>query len=193
MNTKLFPAALVAVAALFTTGCMGAADDEGFDDEGVVAGDEDEVTGESEDALTYPALDVPFKCGVKVIGSTWAAHNPLKAIDFRLPYGSRVDASAGGRVTYGNLGGSSYGRYIVIDHGNGWKTRYAHLAKVYVTSGKVGRGDPIGVSGDSGKAAGAPHLHYEQIYNGKVVPIKLAGSKDPGYPDTKYTYSGGCN
>ena len=187
MNVKIFNAGLLMLAAALASGCSVDASES--DD---LAGDE-ETIGNEESALTYPAMDVPFKCGVSVIGSTWADHNPLKAIDFRLPYGSRVDASAAGTVSYGNLGTASYGKYLVINHGNGWSTRYAHLSQATVTSGHVTRGQPIGVSGDSGKAAGAPHLHYEQIHNGVVVPIKLAGSVDPGYPDTKYTYSGGCN
>ena len=187
MTLKIFNAGLLMLAAALASGCAADAsesDDLDADDETVLS---------EESALTYPAMDVPFKCGVAVIGSTWANHNPLKAIDFRLPSGTRVDASAAGTVSYGNLGTASYGKYIVINHGNGWSTRYAHLSQVYVTSGSVTRGQPLGLSGDSGSAAGAPHLHYEQINNGSVVPIHLAGSVDPGYPDTKYTYSGGCN
>ena len=187
MTLKIFNAGLLMLAAALASGC--AADASESDDLDA----DDETVGSEESALTYPAMDVPYKCGVTVIGSTWAAHNPLKAIDFRLPYGTRVDASAAGTVSYGNLGSASYGKYIVINHGNGWSTRYAHLSQATVTSGHVDRGQPIGVSGDSGKAAGAPHLHYEQIHNGAVVPIKLAGSVDPGYPDTKYSYTGGCN
>ncbi|MFS8066831.1 MAG: M23 family metallopeptidase, partial [Byssovorax sp.] len=170
MTLKIFNAGLLMLAAAFAAGCgVDASESDDLDAD-------DETVGIEESALTYPAMDVPFKCGVQVIGSTWADHNPLKAIDFRLPYGSRVDASAAGTVTYVNLGTASYGKYIVINHGNGWSTRYAHLSQATVTSGHVDRGQPIGVSGDSGKAAGAPHLHYEQIYNGSVVAIKLAGS-----------------
>ena len=191
MTLKILNAGLLMLAAALASGCAADASESDDHDHDLAA--DEEIVDIDESALTYPAMDVPYKCGVTVIGSTWAAHNPLKAIDFRLPSGSRVDASAAGTVSYGNLGTASYGKYLVINHGNGWSTRYAHLSQATVTSGHVTRGQPIGVSGDSGKAAGAPHLHYEQIHNGVVVPIKLAGSVDPGYPDTKYTYSGGCN
>jgi murein DD-endopeptidase MepM/ murein hydrolase activator NlpD len=60
----------------------------------------------------------------------------------------------------------SYGREIVIDHGNGYQTRYAHLSKILVRSGqRVNRWEAIGEVGDTGRAEG-PHLHYEVIFKG---------------------------
>jgi murein DD-endopeptidase MepM/ murein hydrolase activator NlpD len=59
-----------------------------------------------------------------------------------------------------------YGNQVVIDHGFGYKTRYAHLKAVGVVEGmKIKRGECIGQSGNSGKSSG-PHLHYEVIYKG---------------------------
>jgi murein DD-endopeptidase MepM/ murein hydrolase activator NlpD len=62
-----------------------------------------------------------------------------------------------------------YGNSVMIDHGFGYKTRYAHLKLINVARGmKVKRGDCIGESGNSGRSTG-PHLHYEVIYRGNYV------------------------
>ena len=61
---------------------------------------------------------------------------------------------------------AGYGIEIVVNHGFGYKTRYAHLNRVYVKLGdKVSRGDYIGDLGNTGRSTG-PHLHYEVIYRG---------------------------
>ena len=70
------------------------------------------------------------------------------------------------KVTKGNSG---YGNNIVVNHGYGYKTRYAHLSKAYVKVGqKVKRGEHIADVGNSGKST-APHLHYEVIKNDKAI------------------------
>ena len=62
-----------------------------------------------------------------------------------------------------------YGNQVVIDHGFGYKTRYAHMSTITVVEGmKVKRGECIGKSGNSGKSSG-PHLHYEVIFNGEYM------------------------
>ncbi|MBC7126296.1 MAG: M23 family metallopeptidase, partial [Bacteroidales bacterium] len=62
-----------------------------------------------------------------------------------------------------------YGNHVVVDHGFGYKTRYAHLSKVLVKVGQqVKRAEEIGLLGNSGKSTG-PHLHYEVILRGKPV------------------------
>ncbi len=64
---------------------------------------------------------------------------------------------------------TGYGNEIVIDHGFGYKTRYAHLSRIDVAKGmKVLRGDQIGAVGRTGKATG-PHLHYEVLYKGNAI------------------------
>ena len=64
---------------------------------------------------------------------------------------------------------TGYGNEIIIDHGFGYKTRYAHLSRIDVAKGmKVLRGDKIGAVGKTGKATG-PHLHYEVIYKGNAI------------------------
>ena len=88
-------------------------------------------------------------------------------VDFGTPTGTAVYATLAGVVTYaGNRG--PYGKVVEIDHGNGFKTRYAHLNKTRVRRGQsVGFQDQIGDSGNTGRSTG-PHLHYEIWYEGRV-------------------------
>ncbi len=67
----------------------------------------------------------------------------------------------------------SYGYSVLIDHGDGVKTRYAHMSKLSVSAGQyVDQGDAIGKSGNTGRSTG-PHLHFEIIINGSPVdPLK---------------------
>jgi murein DD-endopeptidase MepM/ murein hydrolase activator NlpD len=88
-------------------------------------------------------------------------------LDIAAAYGNGVYAYTGGRVVERGWNGG-YGNCIVIDHGNGLKTRYAHLSKIYGRIGqKVGTGDKIGAVGSSGSSTG-PHLHFEVIKNGRT-------------------------
>ena len=62
-----------------------------------------------------------------------------------------------------------YGHQVVIDHGFGYKTRYAHMSTISVVEGmKIKRGECIGAVGKTGKVTGA-HLHYEVLYRGSAV------------------------
>ncbi len=92
-----------------------------------------------------------------------------EGIDFSLPVGNDVYATADGVVSYIGYQRGGYGYLIKIDHGYGYETRYAHLklnsAKVRKGQ-KVKRGDVIALSGHTGKST-APHLHYEVRVNGK--------------------------
>ena len=81
------------------------------------------------------------------------------AIDIRGPMGTPIYASAAGTAT--NHSGGGYGNYVVIDHGNGWSTLYAHLSSYGVSSGQyVSQGQYIGGEGSTGWSTG-PHLHFE--------------------------------
>lgn len=87
--------------------------------------------------------------------------------DFSMDVGNPIYATGDGTVQTVNFNFWGYGNEIVIDHGFGYKTRYAHLNVVNVAEGmKVKRGDCIGASGNSGKSTGA-HLHYEVLYKGE--------------------------
>lgn len=83
--------------------------------------------------------------------------------------GDKVRAAAPGTVLKTVRGEKGMGNYVVIDHGNGYETLYAHLAEINVRRGKrVGRGDVIGTVGVSGLSF-ASHLHYEVHKDGSVV------------------------
>ena len=93
-------------------------------------------------------------------------------IDFTAPTGTPIYATGNGRVVPAPDGASGYGNHVVIDHGFGYKTLYAHMYKSKVKLGqRVKRGQLIGYIGNTGLSSG-PHLHYEVIKNGnKINPI----------------------
>ena len=84
-----------------------------------------------------------------------------KGVDITAPYGTEVRATADGVVVQAEMVSGGYGRLIIIDHGGGFQTYYAHLSKISVHAGQeVHRTDVIGLVGTSGRTT-APHLHYE--------------------------------
>ena len=92
-----------------------------------------------------------------------------EGVDLAGPAGQPVYATGDGVVESTQINFSGYGNVIVIDHGFGYKTRYAHLKEIKVTEGQVViRGDRIGTLGSSGLATGRP-LHYEVIYRGVQI------------------------
>ena len=95
-----------------------------------------------------------------------------EGIDLAAPAGTPVRATAQGTVVFAGKDGR-YGRTIVVDHGGGFVTRYAHLKKIETKKGRrVGRGEVIGRVGKSGNASGA-HLHYEVLKDGVPVDPRL--------------------
>jgi murein DD-endopeptidase MepM/ murein hydrolase activator NlpD len=92
--------------------------------------------------------------------------------DFSAPTGTPIYATGDGKVSTYKRSRAGYGNHIVIDHGYGYQTLYAHMSKVDVKRGqKVKRGDVIGYIGSTGRST-APHLHYEVIKDGrKINPI----------------------
>lgn len=90
-------------------------------------------------------------------------------MDFTADKGTEVYVTGDGTVESLEKKRWGYGFCIVVNHGYGYKTRYAHLSKFNVKQGqKVKRGDLIGFVGSTGKSTG-PHLHYEVEKNGKKV------------------------
>ena len=90
-------------------------------------------------------------------------------VDLAMKPGNPVFATGDGVVESVAFDFFGYGNCVDIDHGFGYKTRYAHLDRMTVIEGmKVKRGDKIGESGQSGRASG-PHLHYEVFYKGERV------------------------
>ncbi|KAA2235275.1 M23 family metallopeptidase [Salinarimonas soli] len=89
-------------------------------------------------------------------------------LDFRAEHGSRVTATAAGRVVAAEHAGG-YGNMVEVDHGNGITTRYAHLSAMSVTVGqRVAAGQALGRVGSTGRSTG-PHLHYETRLSGDAV------------------------
>ena len=93
-------------------------------------------------------------------------------MDFTADVGTEVYVTGDGVIAALERNGWGYGNCIVVDHGFGYRTRYAHLSAFKVKPGqKVKRGDLIGLVGSTGKSTG-PHLHYEvEKGRGKVNPI----------------------
>ena len=90
-------------------------------------------------------------------------------VDFAMKPGNPIYVTGDGVVESVKFEFFGYGNQVLIDHGFGYKTRYAHLKSVGVVEGmKVKRGECIGESGNSGRSSG-PHLHYEVLYKGAPV------------------------
>lgn len=90
-------------------------------------------------------------------------------IDFTAKTGTPIHSTGDGTVIKTRKSKSGYGNHIVIDHGFGYKTLYAHLHDIEVKTGqKIIKGEIIGTVGNTGTST-APHLHYEVIQKGKKV------------------------
>ncbi|NLV19167.1 MAG: peptidoglycan DD-metalloendopeptidase family protein [Bacteroidetes bacterium] len=90
-------------------------------------------------------------------------------MDFTAPTGTDIYVTGDGKVKAVNSSKRGYGNHIIVDHGFGYQTLYAHLSKANVRVGQtVARGDIIGFVGNTGTSV-APHLHYEVLLNDKHV------------------------
>lgn len=98
-------------------------------------------------------------------------------IDIAVDFGTPVYASAAGTVEQAGWNGG-YGRYVKLDHGNGYETAYGHMSGIAVTEGEaVRKGDIIGFAGSSGYSTG-PHIHFEVLVDGQFVdPMYMLSSK----------------
>ena len=142
-------------------------------------------SGSSSGAPSYPAspsvsvsfqwptsgyISSSFGYRLHPVYNTWKFHS---GIDIAAGYGSAICAAASGTVIYVtepvegcNTGGSGYGNYCIIDHGDGVTTLYAHARDIYVSVGDyVSAGQQIGEVGSTGTSTGA-HLHFEVRVNG---------------------------
>ena len=130
----------------------------------------------------YIAQETPDAGTVTAVGSfvwptggriTQGYHWYHKAIDIANKSAPGILAADSGKVvSAGWPNGWGYGNHLIIDHGNGFQTLYAHLSKIYVKVGQtVNSGDSIGQMGSTGRSTGI-HLHFEVIKNGvKVNPL----------------------
>ncbi|MDR1001734.1 MAG: peptidoglycan DD-metalloendopeptidase family protein [Oscillospiraceae bacterium] len=92
-----------------------------------------------------------------------------KGIDIGSPMGAKIIASNTGTVVTSSYNAGGYGNYVIINHGGGYMTVYAHLSKRHVSVGQyVTKGATIGLCGSTGHSTG-PHLHFEIRVNGTAV------------------------
>jgi murein DD-endopeptidase MepM/ murein hydrolase activator NlpD len=105
------------------------------------------------------------------ISSFFGPNHPLGIdIDLFNNAGSPISAAMGGVVTFaGGNACCSYGYYVVVDHGNGYQTLYAHLSSIGVSVGEVvAQGQYLGAGGSTGYSTG-DHLHFEVHLNGSTL------------------------
>jgi murein DD-endopeptidase MepM/ murein hydrolase activator NlpD len=123
-------------------------------------------SGSSGSGVSASGLIWPVN-GIVTSGFGWRWGRMHEGIDISAPTGTAVRAAASGSVIYaGSMGG--YGTIIVIDHGNGLATAYAHLSSIWIGGGSVSQGQGIGAVGCTGSCTG-PHLHFEVRVNGSPV------------------------
>ncbi|MCK2240512.1 MULTISPECIES: M23 family metallopeptidase [unclassified Crossiella] len=150
-----------------------------------------------------PSFQLPFPCGQAWNGDNdnSSAHRAYE-IDFNrgssagADKGDTVTAAAAGKIITSAHQGSAngYGNLVVIDHGGGWRTYYAHLDVRSVGAGaQVSRGQKIGTVGNTSKPGNniSPHLHYEvrttdTSYPGNIQPAYFNGARF-GYPNQTLT------
>lgn len=118
------------------------------------------VSGQLQKAFDWPTrgrISSPF-------GPRWGRmHN---GIDIAVPTGTPIRAAASGTVTFSGWNGG-YGYIVMIDHGNGVETRYAHNSRLVASVGqRVDRGQIVAYSGNTGNSTG-PHLHFEIRHRGQ--------------------------
>jgi murein DD-endopeptidase MepM/ murein hydrolase activator NlpD len=107
-----------------------------------------------------------------------------KGVDISAPTGTPVRATADGVVIHADASLSGYGRLVIIDHGGGYQTWYAHLSRMQVHVGQeLHRGEILGAVGSTGRAT-APHLHYEVHLGGLVRNPRPFLAKAVAYPET---------
>ena len=164
-------AAAAAAAAGGTVGYGGSFGGKGGGTPGIGGGTPATSMGGTQVTAGYGAQDP------KIWAGTGGEH---KGTDFGVPVGTAVYATKDGIVS-GETLSSDYGQAVIIDHGDGYQTVYAHLSNKEVSPGtSVTKGQEIGKSGSSGNATG-PHLHYEvrKGYNNPVDPASFSGAGDP--------------
>lgn len=178
--------------------------DEEWWDEGPPAGEQaadvevdpgaDDLHADQRPSLA-PSFQLPFPCGQVWAGQTRSNHSPVNSIDFNRvdDLGDPVVAAAAGKVTrVANEGNVSYGRWVEIDHGGGYRTRYAHLNAQSVALGQsVSKGQKIGTVGSTGGSSG-PHLHYEVRLNGSAIKPVFNGSTALFFGTKNYTSNNTC-
>jgi murein DD-endopeptidase MepM/ murein hydrolase activator NlpD len=124
-----------------------------------------------------PVLSTSVSFIWPVAGTLWGGFGPRwgsfhKGIDIGASYGSSIVAAAAGQVILSTYSDNGYGSYVIVRHGDGSETLYAHMSERYVTQGQyVGQGEALGAVGCTGWCTGN-HLHFEvHIGGGATDPI----------------------
>ena len=137
------------------------------------------ATASPASAAPLTSYEMPFPCSDSWTGTTRAGHSPSRnAIDWNRTddLGDPVVAAAAGIVTTAVPDGTrSYGRYVVVDHGNGESTLYGHLTVTVGVGQMVDQGTLLGTVGQTGNASG-PHLHFEERLNGNDLAPYFHGA-----------------
>jgi murein DD-endopeptidase MepM/ murein hydrolase activator NlpD len=106
-------------------------------------------------------------------GATGTADEQHTGVDVAVPVGDLIRAAGGGTVLQAG-DDQEYGRFVLLQHPNGYQTMYGHLSRVIAVEGqRVGAGVVLGRSGNTGRST-APHLHFEVRHNGvSIDPLTL--------------------
>lgn len=143
-------------------------------DHGSSAGDDDQDytnSGKMMCPVPYSQAYISSGYGTRTLNGSTSFHGALDICVYPNSQGKKIVAAQGGKVILAQTNNnSSYGLYIIIDHGNGLHTLYAHCESLRVYTGQVvKKGDHIGIIGNTGRVTGR-HLHFEvQIRNGSSV------------------------
>jgi murein DD-endopeptidase MepM/ murein hydrolase activator NlpD len=132
------------------------------------------------------ALRSPFGGRSDPLSGEGAFHT---GVDLQAPTGTPVRVTADGVVESASWSGR-YGKLVIVDHGNGIETYYAHLSQFLVIPGQeVRRGEYIALSGGTGRVTG-PHVHYEVRLRGTPVnPYKYLGKPAPQFASNKLRHN----
>ncbi len=123
---------------------------------------------------------IPVKVrGTEISSEFGLRHNPFgggyemhAGLDFTAAYGSPIYGTAPGVVVKAGMSTGGYGNHIIVEHGYGYRTLYAHMSELKVTVGmKVDRNTILGYLGNTGRSSG-PHLHYSVYYKNQAVDPK---------------------
>ncbi len=135
------------------------------------------VKNKSQMLASIPAIQPIANKDLKYIASGfgWRIHPIYKTekmhsgMDFTAPVGTPIHATGNGTVAKIEYDGRGYGNNVILNHGWGFESLYAHMSKIMVRPGqKINRGDLLGYVGNSGSSTG-PHLHYEVRKGGNPV------------------------
>jgi hypothetical protein len=207
MSSRLCVIPCVLAGFVLAAGCVGEPPTELEDpaaelggtewlDDGPPPGEEAPSSTMEEALSGAPAFQIPFPCGQVWAGQTRTNHSPTNSVDFNRSddVGDAVVAAAAGKISrVDNEGNVSYGRWIEIDHGNGYRTRYAHLSSQVVSAGQsVSQGQKIGAVGNTGGSTGA-HLHYEVRKDGVAIRPVFNGATALFYGTKNYTSKNKCD